>query len=472
MNRITEILFAAALLAPILPAAAESPEIPQDERDYVLRNLAAEKLNAVKLKVPAAELKARGGLPNFFRKAEAGEPVRVAYFGGSIAAHNGWRPQTFDYLKKKYPAAKLNMLNASLGGTGSIFGVFRADKDLLPFKPDLVFVEFAVNDSGDAQRRTEDVIRAMEGIVRKLRLQNPEVDICFVYTMQESSVKPVREGVCYPAVAVHEQVAAYYDLPSIYVAPEVVRMIDAGDAVFKGKVADKATGRDTAGKFVITEDATHPVIPTGHALYAKIVNRSIDSLAAEKRDFSARTLSKPMRNVSWEKAKTIPVHGNATLSGSWRKLDKNQGPADRNQGKRIYNNFPYMYRTTEPGASITVRFNGSIVGLKTISGPDSGVIDITVDGKPLKKENQFTVYSHMISYTGSPLPEMAEGVHTATWTLLPEKPDKGKILASYYRPGNDRDFKQNPQRYADCALSAGEIMLVGEIIKPEGDPSK
>src|SRR5260221_612405 len=93
-------------------------------------------------------LQSRTGLPNFFAKVHAGKPVTVAYFGGSITAANGWRPKTFAWLHERYPKVAFTEVNAAIGGTGSDLGAFRLGHDVLSHKPDLVFVEFAVNDGG------------------------------------------------------------------------------------------------------------------------------------------------------------------------------------------------------------------------------------------------------------------------------------------------------------------------------------
>ena len=74
----------------------------------------------------AREVRARGGLPNFFLKAQTtGAEVKVGYLGGSITAQNGWRVQTLAHFKKAYPQATFAEINAAIGGTGSDLGVFR-----------------------------------------------------------------------------------------------------------------------------------------------------------------------------------------------------------------------------------------------------------------------------------------------------------------------------------------------------------
>ena len=142
--------------------------------------------------VAAEECRPRAGLANFFAKAnQAGAEVKVAYLGGSITAQNGWRPKTLAYFQKTYPTAKFSETNAAIGGTGSDLGVFRLKQDVLDSKPDLMFVEFAVNDGGADPKQ---IHRCMEGIVRQTWKALPQCDICFVYTVTEALIPPMLDG--------------------------------------------------------------------------------------------------------------------------------------------------------------------------------------------------------------------------------------------------------------------------------------
>ncbi len=62
------------------------------------------------------------------------------------------------------PKAAFTEINAAIGGTGSDLGVYRLKQDVLDHKPDLMFVEFAVNDGAT---EPEQIYRSMEGIVRQ-----------------------------------------------------------------------------------------------------------------------------------------------------------------------------------------------------------------------------------------------------------------------------------------------------------------
>ena len=80
---------------------------------------------------------------------------------------------------------------------------------------------------------------------------------------------------------------------------------------------------------------------------------------------------------NWEKATTIPVDGHARFTGTWEKLTAANGPSCFRFGKRFYEWFPYLYRTSAPGSSLTVRFKGTHIGIKGMGGPDTGIVSIS-----------------------------------------------------------------------------------------------
>ncbi|HTO02363.1 MAG TPA: SGNH/GDSL hydrolase family protein, partial [Opitutus sp.] len=146
------------------------------------------------------ELHVRSGLPHLAAlahdSASAGE-LRVAYLGGSItAAGNGWRSLTTEHLQKRWPNLTLVEIAAGLPGTGSNLGACRLGYDVLRHQPDLLFVEFAVNDTGVPTERIE---RTIEGVVRQTRRANPRTDIFFVYTVSTPGLPALEAGEFPPA---------------------------------------------------------------------------------------------------------------------------------------------------------------------------------------------------------------------------------------------------------------------------------
>ncbi|MEZ0275595.1 MAG: SGNH/GDSL hydrolase family protein, partial [Roseimicrobium sp.] len=178
----------------------------------------------------------RGGLPNFWKKVtdKGPEPVRISYFGGSITAGAGsskpqfcYRELLTEWLKKENPGVPFQPFNAAIGGTGSWLGAFRCWNDVGYQRPDLVIVEFAVNDGGTPE---DQVIASMEGIVRQLRTKTPsKPDILFVYTMVQGHLEDFKAGKLPPTMQYHEKVAEHYGIPSVVMAKR------AADEILGGK---------------------------------------------------------------------------------------------------------------------------------------------------------------------------------------------------------------------------------------------
>ena len=58
--------------------------------------------------------------------------------------------KTFKWFQDTFPQAKLTAVNAAIGGTGSDLGALRCAVDVIAQRPDLVFVEFNINDGSPA----------------------------------------------------------------------------------------------------------------------------------------------------------------------------------------------------------------------------------------------------------------------------------------------------------------------------------
>ncbi len=116
--------------------------------------------------------KQRDGLGNIFSKLQRGGELKVGYFGASVTNGAGatsqdkkWRWIVHHWLEEQYPQAKLAHLHVVNGGTGSDLGACRIGREMLSQDPDLLFIEFAVNDGGRPQGY---VLRTMEGIIRQI----------------------------------------------------------------------------------------------------------------------------------------------------------------------------------------------------------------------------------------------------------------------------------------------------------------
>ena len=89
-------------------------------------------------------------------KARQGGEVCVAFLGGSITEgysssrhENCYAARIFKWWQQSFPQAKMRYVNAGIGGTGSDYSTARAERDVLSEKPDVVFVDFSVNDAAN-----------------------------------------------------------------------------------------------------------------------------------------------------------------------------------------------------------------------------------------------------------------------------------------------------------------------------------
>ncbi len=395
--------------------------------------------------VPAKLLKPRGGLGNVMAKLAAGAEVRVAYLGGSITAQNGWRPKTLRWLQQRYPKAKISEINAAIGGTGSDLGVFRYQQDVLRHKPDLVFVEFAVNDGGAPPER---IYKAMEGIVRKTWRQDPTIDICYVYTLHRGMRGDLDRGLCPRSASADEKLADYYGIPSINMALRVVQLAGEGKLVLKGDPAEKLPEHE--GKILFAKDDCHP-LDAGHEVYLEVIADGWKAMEPESKP-GPHELKRPFRADNWEKARLVPIQP-SMLSGSWKKMDTGQG-----LGKRFHRRMPEIWEGTTPGERIQFKFKGTMVGLYDLLGPDGGQVVWTIDGrtsKPRPRFDSYCTYWRLASLRMAS--DLEDGEHAVSVEIRPEQPDRSSVVDRVKdQPGFD------PKKYDGTRVWVGSIMMIGD----------
>ncbi|MBE0535521.1 MAG: SGNH/GDSL hydrolase family protein [Phycisphaerae bacterium] len=400
----------------------------------------------------AQEVRVRAGLPNFFNKLQAGQDVRIAYLGGSITAQPGWRPKTLRRFQNQFPNAAVSEINAAIGGTGSDLGVFRLGHDVLQHKPDLLFVEFAVNDGGAPAHR---IHQAMEGIVRQTYAADPQTDICFVYTLVAGWTQTLRDGKFPHAASAMEAVADHYGIPSIHMGLEVAKMEGRNELTFTAPMPKTDEEKaQLADKIIFSPDGVHPYPDTGHELYLKAVARGMDMMRNTGKP-GPHTLSAPFVPDHWQAAKLVPLT-EAELSPGWRKLDA----GDRSFVNWVTQRTGALYLANQPGESITIRFRGTALRIYDLLGPDCGQVTVKLDDRPETVVPRFDAYCtyHRLA-TLTVAENLPDTTHTATLTIHPEQPDKPAILAKRNEKIDD------PKRYNDTAWYPGAILLIGEILK-------
>lgn len=386
------------------------------------------------------EFHQRGGLPNVFYKIGHQRQVRIGYIGGSITeAKDGWRDLTFHWFRLTYPYTTFYQIDASLGGTGSDLGVFRLEHEMLSSQPDLLFIEFAVNDAG---RTREQIIDSMEGIIRKVWTKFPETDICLVYTTVECYCADLVKGKQHHASLAMEELADYYNIPSIHVGIEIARLYS------KGQLLLSANPEENRNKIVFTKDKTHPLSESGHPLYASVVTKYLEQMKNSPHVIK-HSLGKPYAKTNWENVRFIDVQ-ETQCKGEWEKLSDGNFVYDR-----FKSNLPSIYKA-KPGATMEFSFNGSDFGFNDCIGWDTGMIRITVDGKVIDK-SRFDQWCGDYRKHNFMLGPFKEGLHHVKVEVTGQPMDKDKILSKENVKINE------PEKYVGLNWYPAYIMIVGKL---------
>ena len=236
------------------------------------------------------------------QKMENGEAITVLYLGGSItegafceplkginmhgqvydytamadAETYSWRALSYAWLKDNYETedGQFTMVNAAVGATHSELAAYRLEKQVLNYAPDLLFVEFAINDGGKGYisndpNANNSIYRTISSIVRRVEEANPEVAICIPVSTARKLSEAHSLSRKHHIRFANQMHIPYVDIHDVYfnqALPEGVTR----DNVFDGP--------DNPGSGV------HPS-PLGHQAYAEGVERTLQSL------FNGETIS-------------------------------------------------------------------------------------------------------------------------------------------------------------------------------------
>jgi len=320
------------------------------------------------------------GLGRSWDKLSQTKALTIGYFGGSItegagasnASQTSWRALTTAWFRQQFPEAKIIEINAGIGGTGSDFGVYRCQRDLLDKKPDLVFVEFAVNDASAPNARAP----YYEGVIRQILTANPSTDIVQVYTVHKASdIYP--QGITPPAVVSEQKIADHYRLPSVNI----------------GKVLSDAIQNGKGTWEILTKDMTHPS-DEGYRLYADVM---ADFLQAHRKDTAEApaVLPAPLNPNSVDRAAMVDAW--TVDAPGWTKEEQT-----------LAGRFPHRLAAGVPDTELNFQFNGTTIGVFWLVSPDAGMVDFSIDNGPVKTISVWDKYA--LKFTRSSAVTLADGL--------------------------------------------------------------
>lgn len=197
-------------------------------------------------------------LKNLMKRAANGESLVIGFLGGSITQgslsstpKNCYAYLVYEWWKKSFPNAAFSFVNGGIGGTTSHYGGARAWKDVICYRPDIVTVDFSVND--DANEFFEETY---EGTLRRLLAAPSAPAVVVLNNVFYDTGKNAQDY--------HNRIADHYGIPHVSIKDTVYPDVESGKIV----------------RADITPDNLHPN-DKGHRLVADEICKLLDSIKAE-----------------------------------------------------------------------------------------------------------------------------------------------------------------------------------------------
>lgn len=289
-----------------------------------------------------------------FNKIKNENHLNIVYLGGSITMgcnasdeENRYVNLSAKWWSRKFPGAIVDFFNAGIGATTSQFGVARAENHVLKKKPDLVFVEFSVNDEN-----TPEFMESYESLIRKLLKCHSVKAVIVINNLYYDTGKNSQ--------GIHNNIAMYYNLPAVSVRDYIYPQIMEG----KINLAE------------YTEDMLHPT-DKGH----KMVSELIENLLDVEYEYYKKL------NLPGKKPELPSPFTKCSLENSYRYKTYNYIPvmngfsADEHKAGQFSDPFKNGWLGNKKGDSITFRVKASQIFVqykKTVNHP-APVVSVNID---------------------------------------------------------------------------------------------
>ena len=239
-------------------------------------------------------------LKNLMKRAANGESLVIGFLGGSITQGSlSSTPETcyaylvYEWWKKSFPNAEFSFVNGGIGGTTSHYGGARAWKDVLCYRPDIVTVDFSVND--DANEFFEETY---EGTLRRLLAAPSAPAVVVLNNVFYDTGKNAQDY--------HNRIADHYGIPHVSIKDTIFPDVESGKIV----------------RADITPDNLHPN-DKGHRLVADEICKLLDSIKEEleKEDTEGKiietndlaSLPAPLTENAYEHSRLIQIQDNEAI---------------------------------------------------------------------------------------------------------------------------------------------------------------
>ena len=136
-------------------------------------------------------------------------------------------------------------------------------------------------------------------------------------------------------------------------------------------------------------------------------------------------LPKPLEALNYEQGRFLSFDqaelgkGWSISQPDWKKI----GGSTRAQFKDI----PMLW-AEDVGATLTLPFEGTAIGMFIVSGPDAGIVEYSIDDAPFKRIDLFTKYSRGLHFPWTCMfaSDLAPGEHTLLLRVSDQKNARSK----------------------------------------------
>lgn len=194
------------------------------------------------------------------KKAANGEAITVGFIGGSITEGSGasdktksWAYTVYNWFTRAFPESNIEYVNAAIAGSYSRLGVTYTETQLMAAEPDIVFIDYSVNDgSGMYMDSYETIIRTV--LAGENRPGLAMIDFTRKSTDQYSY---------YNQELIYDALGVYYGLPIINIHSAITPFFESGLLNWSD----------------YSDDSIHPN-DTGHAMVAAAVINYLEQAKA------------------------------------------------------------------------------------------------------------------------------------------------------------------------------------------------
>lgn len=296
-------------------------------------------------------------------KARSGETVNVVTLGGSITEGGNASPMSKGYaylfaeeFAKTYGVnggENINYVNAGLSGTPSSLGALRYERDVLEAlgtKPDLLFIEFEVNDYAEATKG-----HAYESIVYDVLSQDNDAAVVMIYSVRDDMWNVQNE---------HNPIAKYYDIP-------VVCMKDAISPAITKKYMTK-------NKYY--SDSYHPN-NYGHTVMKDCIMQLFRVIDAEEAEEMNEIPAEPLKGREYVGTKLVDsaTEGIQVKAGSFTQVDTAVQQYQVKKQSSFPNNWKHDVSAGNEAFQMKLTCRKLLLNYKT-GGNEFGSAEVFVDG--------------------------------------------------------------------------------------------